>query len=353
MKTAIVTLVGNYNYGNRLQNYAMTQILQYLGHTVETLVFPQKPDVSLRHLKYKANVFLGRTKDPVKSMTPERLSRFHAFNANIPMRKTGSNYARLNNDYDFFVVGSDQVWNPEFLTDDRAYFLNFCEESKRIAIAASFGVETIPGKDQKRFKAGLMGIPHISTREESGLTIIQDLTGRSDAVCIIDPTLVLSGQDWHSVASYDFVPKEKYVFSYMLGSITESQKAFLKKYSHELAADVVLLSDRDDDSQLPAGPADFIGLIENASAVVTNSFHGAALSCLFQRPLFVMRRNGDDPTFSRIETLSNKLALGLEFDEHEAGVVARASYCHAESRLAYERENFFGFLKSSGLDYND
>lgn len=353
MKTAIVTLVGNYNYGNRLQNYAMTQILQHLGHTVETLVFPKKPDVSLRHLKYKANVLLGRTKDPVKSMTPERLNRFQAFNANIPMRKVGPNYAYLNDDYDFFAVGSDQVWNPEFLVDDEAFFLKFCEESKRIAIAASFGVEAIPAKDRKRFMAGLCGIPHISTREESGIAIIQTLTGRRDAACIIDPTLVLSGQDWCSVASYDLVPKGKYIFSYMLGRITEPQKAFLEEYSHELSADVVLLSDRDDGFQLPAGPADFVGLIERASAVVTNSFHGAALSCLLQRPLYVMRRNGDDPTFSRIETLSSKLGLSLKFDDHGAGVVAKASYSHAEARLASERENFFNFLKSSGLDFND
>lgn len=353
MKVAIVTLIGNFNYGNRLQNYAMTQILSSLGNSVETLVFPEKPDLSISHLKYRANVLLGRVKDPTKSMTPERLNRFKAFNANISMRKVGRDYSFLNDEYDCFVVGSDQVWNPEFLKDSEAFFLSFAEESKRIAVAASFGVEMIPTKERDRFKSGLTGIPFISTREESGLAIVKDLTGRDDAICVIDPTLVLNGQDWRAVASYDLVPKGKYIFSYMLGSITDAQRTFLEKKSREMSADIILISDRDDYSQLPAGPADFVGLIDNASAVVTNSFHGAALSCLLQSPLYVTRRNGNDPTFSRLKNLSEKLGLGLDSDSCETGAVTRASYRQLETRLAFERDKFFSFLKTAGLVSND
>ena len=347
MKIGIVTLVGNYNYGNRLQNYAMTKLLESCGHEVDTLVFPKRPDYSLQRLKYKVNCLLGRVQDPEKSISPERLQRFKKFNESLSFASVDGAYSKLNDIYDAFVVGSDQVWNPEFINDYDAYFLRFAEPSKRMAIAASFGVSSIPDKVKDVYTDCLGALKSISVRESAGVSLVRELTGREDCCCVIDPTLALTDAEWKHAACHDLNPDKPYIFSYMLGGITAEQENYLHSACADKGMQLVLLSDRDSSSQLPAGPAEFVGLIDGADQVITNSFHGAVISSILKKPLQVMKKNGNDPTFSRLLTLSTKLGLGFEADD--GSIAFTAKYDYLDEKLKGEREALARYLNKAGL----
>lgn len=347
MKIGIVTLVGNYNYGNRLQNYAMTELLESYGHEVDTLVFPRRSDISFHRLKYKVNCLLGRVQDPEKSISPERLQRFKKFNESLSFVSVHGDYGKLNDAYDAFVVGSDQVWNPEFINDYNAYFLRFAEPSKRIAVAASFGVSSIPDNVRDIYAECLGGFKSISVREEAGVSLVRQLAGKEDCCCVIDPTLALSDTEWKCAACNDLNPDKPYIFSYMLGGITAEQENYLHVACANNGMQLVLLSDRDNSSQLPAGPADFIGLIDGADQVITNSFHGAVISSILKKPLQVMKKNGNDPTFSRLSTLSAKLGLGFECNE--GSIAFTAKYDRLDEKLKDEREALACYLNQAGL----
>ena len=54
--------------------------------------------------------------------------------------------------YDYFIVGSDQVWNYNMASPLSLYFLSKFKLEKRIAYSASFGVSDIPQHLQDNYK---------------------------------------------------------------------------------------------------------------------------------------------------------------------------------------------------------
>jgi hypothetical protein len=112
---------------------------------------------------------------------------------NIPVE------SEVDNHYDAFVAGSDQIWHPvwgEGLFDK--YFLSFAAPGKRIAYAASFGVPHIPEERMKLFTEYLKGMDYISVREQSGARIVKQLIGK-DVPVLVDPTLLLSRDEWQRI----------------------------------------------------------------------------------------------------------------------------------------------------------
>ncbi len=163
-KIGIVTLTGYFNYGNRLQNYALQEILKRYSEEVETLVIPNISANShgTKHYMKKlfsqplsktakafANKIRGKTKKFLnKDILKEREHRFKEFSQNyIKERHFNSLYEinEISNEFDYVVTGSDQVWNPNFIKNrEQYYFLQFVEKEKRIAYAPSFGISEIP-----------------------------------------------------------------------------------------------------------------------------------------------------------------------------------------------------------------
>src|SRR5699024_7327637 len=107
------------------------------------------------------------------------------------------------NDYDFFVTGSDQVWNPFFTNSSSLYFLTFAPRKKRIAYAPSFGISEVPDLLRENFTKWLSEIEHLSVREDAGADIIKQLTNR-DSEVVADPTLLLTKESWLSIAEPAF-----------------------------------------------------------------------------------------------------------------------------------------------------
>lgn len=301
----IATLPGNFNYGNRLQNYATSEIFRALGYEPKTLMYSgMSPIAHARHLV--CEILYGKT--PEDLMTIERRKRFDFFSELIPTTVVEGKLSSLADKYNYFAVGSDQVWNPRGIDSYQFMFLKFADRSKRVTIAPSLGVSSIDDPYSKlMIKRGLLGFDNLTCREDAGAKLIESLTGQKAAVTV-DPTMLLSPESWRKVASSDLTPSHPYVFSYTLGEMTNDQKSYMRDLMRRTGAkEVINLSDRSKPGEPDAGPAEFISLIDNAAHVVTDSFHAAVFSLILKTQFTIFKRAGTSSSmFSRLETLTNK-----------------------------------------------
>ena len=310
VSVGIVTMVGNFNYGNRLQNYAVSKIYESLGCSVETLDYRgHSLPSAVRHLA--ADILLPReATHPEEMMSRERKDSFARFTSLIPTRRVDVPMSDLASQYDLFSVGSDQVWNPNYVDSYRWMFLRFADRRQRIALAPSIGLSSLQSPYARAMiSRGLLGFDYLSVREESGAELIKELTGR-DAQVVIDPTLMLTPETWRRVANGRMVPDGEYVLTYLLGDKSESQDKFVGELVSENRASLVRLSDKARKGEIDAGPAEFIALIDGASHVVTDSYHAAVFSILMSTPLTIFKREGRSNLFSRLATLTKKFDLG-------------------------------------------
>lgn len=333
-KAAIITIYGETNFGNRLQNYAVHKCLTQLGLDCETLVF-EKTQPLTKIVKDVMKRALCCT--IVKNNEMNRVISFLKFSRKyIPRRRIspGYPYEALATQYDYFVVGSDQVWNPCFGNYESYFdkmFLTFAPIEKRVCFSPSFGVSDIPAEWKDRFQNALVGFNQISVREDDGVRIVKELTGK-DAVCLIDPTMLFDGEEWIKVARKPAV--KDYIFTYFLG---ECNVDFLPKDKK-----IMDILDKESGNYYKYNPSDFIGLIANSEAVYTDSFHACVFSILFDKPFCVMeRRDGYSKMSSRIQTLLSM--FGIDYDSTLPTLI----HVNSEVRdrvLAEKREDLIRFL---------
>jgi len=176
---AIVTLVGYFNYGNRLQNYALQRVLDTFGFNVETLIFNSRRENNENELRLykrvsnlrKMSVYDILSKGSMKLwsyINKNKLIESNTIRTDIFKRFTNdyireTEYSLSNNNipeslsekYDYFITGSDQVWNPAYNKSSSIYFLTFASKEKRIAYAPSFGVSEIRDEFIDRYLSNL------------------------------------------------------------------------------------------------------------------------------------------------------------------------------------------------------
>ena len=209
-RVGIITLPGNFNYGNRLQCYAMARAVERAGCKADVLErehFYRWPLRVCRAMKRFACTVLGKGDFPEKMRTPARAAAFDRFGRNIPtVVLPGMGHSAMDV-YGTFVVGSDQVWNPYSVRRQRDwYFAKFARPEQRVAVAASLGVDAFADADQAKLMAeGVKGFAHVAVRERRGAELIKECSG-IDAEVICDPTLVLSAEDWRAVADGRLTP---------------------------------------------------------------------------------------------------------------------------------------------------
>lgn len=348
----IVTIQNRFNYGNRLQNYATASVYASYGHKPVSLVLNRKPPL-IQEAKYSLNLLLGRIEPPrEESMSPERLAAFDRFNNSLEFKTLNGLSTKDINDIDLFSVGSDQIWGMHRSAYGEDWrFLQFVEPERRIALAPSFGIDSpLTNAQLGRLARYINGYAYISVREESGANFIKQASGR-DAAVICDPTMVLAAPEWRSIADDRVTPEGEFVFAYLLGADSPEAKSALNIATRHGELPVVLLSDREKQGERPAGPAEFISLVDKATWVVTDSFHGSVFASIFQKPLTIIHRGGGEAMYSRmfgrIETLSKKLGIEYKvygspsFDYSRAG-----DYAGVPEAIARERGKFLEYLEA-------
>lgn len=366
-KIAILTINDYNNYGNRLQNYATQEVIKSFGYEVETVVH----ELSIRNnnlekkskiqkiwekslkeilisLKYRIN------KNKISYYKNKRITAFKEF-TNSYIHETKFSISDeyipegLAESYDYFVTGSDQVWNPIFRFGSPIDFLTFAPKNKRIAYAPSFGISKIPSEYIEQYKKWLIEIPQLSVREHAGAKIIKELTGK-DAVVLVDPTLMLSKEKWLSIAKPSkYKPDGKYLLTYFLGGVPKEYKSKIYGIAKMYNLKVVNLADMRKPEIYVTDPCEFIDFINSASLFCTDSFHGVVFSILLERPFIVFDRAGSLPSMnSRIETLLSTFKLEMRHTKFiKNNSIFDVDYSHIGSILEYERKKALDFLRKA------
>lgn len=316
MRIGIITISEHNNYGNRLQNYALQRFLLNYADNVDTIWWCK--DNYLLNKKFSI-------KTAIKYLLNYKETRLYINNKYIKdcireynIKKFSDKYISikydytinkdLSNKYDFFIVGSDQVWNTNFwmgwdslVNTINAVFLKFLSKEKRVAYAASIAIPEIPKDKEKIFKDGLNEMKAISVREKTGADLVKNLTGR-DVSVLVDPTILLSKEEWQKIElKPEWYSGEKYILTYFLGNPSLVIEKIAKKNNWE----IFNLMDKNNFNLYTSRVEEFIYLVEHAELVATDSFHACVFSILMNTPFLVVNRQqkGVADMTSRIDTL--------------------------------------------------
>lgn len=320
-KCAIVTLWGD-NFGNKLQNYALQEFLKKNYELdVYTLVYQNERTKTKNGIKDKviSKVNSIRNKILYKKQLNDRKNKFLEFSKNYINKferiiTSKEDFKKLNDEFDFFIVGSDQVWNTYWEGKNPFFYLNFVLPQKRISYAASFGINSIDKKYKDMIATELKKFNIISVREEQGKKIINEMIEKEVEV-LVDPTLLLSTEEWKTFSRnsrYSNIT-EKYIVTYFLGK--DKHKKELRKLNKKTGYKIINLIDLNQKEFYSANPIDFVYLIKNAEYVFTDSFHACVFSIIFDKEFWVTSRQAltSGSMNSRIENLLNKFSMSDRF----------------------------------------
>lgn len=316
MKIGLITIYHVPNYGSVLQAYATQEILNKLGHEVCVIRYNYFNDRFYKEIGHgpslRERFYLLKT----LLMPHCKASVLKKFRNNY-LHYTRSFETRDSlfhfdwSSFDAFVVGSDQVWNTRFLHGDPSFLLDFVPDKKpRYSLSSSFATTTVEKKYESIFREELAKFDAISVREQNGVNIIQQQLGIDKPVKVtLDPTLLLSKEEWiGQFPIKNHQHKKPYILYYMWAYAFEPRPYIyevVKYFKGKLNCDVVALEgirDSKDCKNIPFIDADnstipeFIDLFNNASMVVTSSFHGTAFALNFGKPVvsIVPDNAGDD-----------------------------------------------------------
>ena len=181
-------------------------------------------------------------------------------------------------------------------------FLLFAPNEKKLCIAPSFGVESIPTEWAERFIKGLNTFENINVREKSGIDIVKSLTGK-EAQLVIDPTLLISPEEWRRIEK-EYCTDKTYDFAYFLG----------KKPNIVTSNYLLDINDKASGNYYKFSPADFLGLIDNADCIYTDSFHACVFSILFGKRFCAFeRKDSYSKMNSRLNSLFNLFGIKYDF----------------------------------------
>ena len=361
MKVAIYTITNGTNYGNKLQNYALQRVLEKKDIEVETLLnkcsaFDFK--LSLKDiLKRKIDGYKAKKKNAkYKKVIEGREKSFEEFKSKYIKFSDiviNNNYdsPEINDRYDYFVCGSDQIWNPNFLSNANANFLSFAKEEKRIAYAPSIAVDEVPKKRVEEYTNYFKMIPHMSVREKQGAKIIKDLTNM-DVPVLLDPTMLLTKEEWEQLEekpNLDYNLDEPYMLTCFLGKISKERKQFFVDISEKFGLKLINLTQLDYEKEYMLNPSHFLYLVHNAKLMITDSFHACVFSILYNTPFYVLQREDVWLSMnSRMDTLLGTFNLkDRKTNENIDNISLECDYTHIQEILEYERKRSEEFLNNA------
>lgn len=322
MKIGIITITEGENLGNRLQNYAVQEyIKKEKNAVVETIhnyrnekILKYKINKIKRNIKIYIKIIIGYKRKENYNLI-KRIKNFNKFNKkNVQFSKYSISNSEINTKinkyYDYFICGSDQIWNSNFSENSYVNFLQFADKEKRIAFAPSFGTDEVNKKMVDNYTRWLKEIPHLSVREDRGKEIIKELTGREDTQVLVDPTMLLTADDWTKMAKKpEQLQTDKFILNYFLGELSEERKNEINRIAKENGCEVINIMDKNS-PYYSSGPSEFLYLEKNAFLICTDSFHSSVFAILFGRPFIVFDREDSWAKMnSRLETLLKKFKL--------------------------------------------
>lgn len=353
MKIGIFTFqwAHNRNFGASLQSYACKKLLDKISDLQNVKIINFIPN----NLTLKGKILSFFTAKNFRKYNNKFLNLTNKVQSMEDLKK-------LNNEFDIFVVGSDQVWRGIWNIDTKThYFFDFVNnDKKKIAYAASFGVDYWEGTPEltEKIKPLIKRFDHISVREESGIDICKNTFGIDNAVCVLDPTLMISREDYQPILD-DWQDKshlkKKYIAHMLLDDTTE-----LKKESQNIAdylkADINYIKGKSfkifgKDITFYNKVSQWLTYLKDAELVITDSFHCTVFSLIFHKKFIVVA----NPVrgIAKLETLLGKVGLQDRLftdikDVMKSGVLNKEiDYNEVDKKLEVHRKYSMDFLKKA------
>jgi hypothetical protein len=322
-KIGILTFHLAHNYGAVLQSYALQNVLSKEEYEVNIINYYNKRIYS----RYKVICPIRKNlikylkiiiKDiPYYKMKSKRYSAFNSFiNKNLKLTKKYNSKKMLeksNLKYDVIIAGSDQIWNKNIVGElSDIYTLNFRCSAKKISYAASIGDISQIKKNKNEYKSKLKNISALSVRESDAQQELEK-TLKKDIKCVLDPTLLLSKDEWNE---YIKQAKNKNIKQrYILAYVVEPDEEYVKivNYLSEKTGLGIIHFDKKNPgfkniikSSFEEGPLEFVNYIKNAEYVVATSFHATVFSIIYNKNFFIIPHR---KTGARVVDLVNKLGV--------------------------------------------
>lgn len=369
MKVGILTLPLHTNYGGILQAYALHTVLSRMGHDAYVIEKERKP---LRLPLWRMPVKYGRRilrnlaghpypifyerkqnrEQPVIRQHTDKFIRKHV------RCKTFADYGAITEqDFDAIVVGSDQVWRPEYFDDIRTAYLDFAEgwNIRRMAYAASFGTDAWEYSARRERECGrlLRMFDYVSVREASGVDLCRRHFG-VEAEHVLDPTMLLTREDYVRLFADCRVPAGRgTLMSYILDE-TPVKTALVDAVARRNGLVPFRVNSRVEDINAPLQeriqpPVEqWLQGFYDAEFVITDSFHACVFSIIFNKPFFAVGNPGRG--LSRFKSLLAMFGLDDRLLMPDASCAAVPSavkdicWNDVNRRLAGYAEMSYGFI---------
>lgn len=380
LKAGIITFHRATNYGAVLQAYALQNALKYLGVDVD-IIDNRNDRVDVLYSKFRPSLMDKSRKISYHSILGF-ISQIINYEVNVRKRKLFddfieqylcisskyNSYEELQLDecqYDFFICGSDQVWNLGITDNNGIYFLNFTSGRKRNSYAASLGSAQISEFNANIYRNYLKDFSYVSVREKSNVEVLGNVYGK-EVKCVLDPTFLLSENDWIRccVPIDDGIP-EKFILFYELYDL-DNQKLheFVIGISKATGYPIVHIGNNRKFkchnliNCIPS-PDQWVWLFRSAQYVVTNSFHGTVFSINFHKQFYTGLLVPDGRHANvRMNDILNELGLSdriIDYSEKfdENVLLKRVDWRCVDKLLSELKKSSFEFLNEIVQQYKN
>ncbi len=321
----------NYNMGGLLQAYALQKAIEAKEFSAEQICYKYKATNIDHSQGHPRNVFydkgiihgciklLGKIINKVALKTigkleepkiKKRIQKYNEFANQIPHSDqvyTAANIDEVRKNYDTFVCGGDQIWNDWGRKHEKdslkVFTLQFVNcEKRKFSYSASTGSAIISEEQLRKLEPGISELNMVSVREKSSVSSIQKIA-RADVHVMPDPVLLLGVEQWEKMCCEYSELKEKYpyIFCYFLGSDSTIKKS-AQKFCHKVGIKALVLTYihnkfeikelfNGDIRDYTSGPVEFVDLIRNSEAILTDSYHAVVFSIIFHKPFYVFKRS--------------------------------------------------------------
>lgn len=362
MKIGILTVPFNNNYGGYLQSFALMTVIRNLGHDV--VLINRRPECNASYLKHikgfikyhiggdKTRVYNKKTMEKYYRQKGEKMMPFvdKYISPKTDNLYNISDYFNLNKyKLDAVIVGSDQVWRPQYVPNIYEYFLEYIPcNVRKIAYAASFGTDKLEYKSEtlNRCKDLIKSFKAVSVREKSGMDLLKKHFNYEKAEVILDPTMLLSKNDYLNAVDNESVSVPTGVFAYILDRNEEKERIAtqLGELYNDSVFDIMKISQYAPYHSIE----EWLNGINKAKIVITDSYHGTVFSILFNKPFYVISnyKRGN----SRITDLLSMFSLNdrLISDVNDIRRIDETiDWDYVNNRLLQLQNKSFDFLKKA------
>lgn len=363
MNIGIITFHhARYSYGAILQTLATCLVCKQFSSEVELINYEN--DYEQKGIKNQRSSFTDKIRKAMNYMirmyifSGRKNPFLHKKNIDKIYESLSPFYRDLeqmnNLKYDVLITGSDQVWNPQITGGlDPAFFLRFGIAQKRISYASSMGTYRIPINEQESFTNLLKGYDAISVREKFAKEQLQPLCEQEIKI-VLDPTLLLTKESW---LQYFGIKENKerssYILTFFVGAGLENYWEEVYPYVESYCLPVWNIqshkhkSKHTDKVLFVPSVKEFLQYINDATVVITNSFHGTAFSINFGKEFIPILAKANP---ARVQNLLNEVNLSDRINMPVSKLKSKIDYQAVWKCLDEKREDSISWLKTQVID---